>query len=47
MKERMKKSIASRIVGVQAVQPELRTNRHYEVMLAFIDWMLPEGEGIA
>jgi hypothetical protein len=24
--------------------PELRTSAHYEVVIAFIDWLLPESE---
>lgn len=27
-------------VGTQARHPELRTNRHYEVILGYIDWLI-------
>ncbi len=36
------KEMASRFVGFQARHDELRTCQHYEVMLAFIDWLLPD-----
>lgn len=39
--ERLKK-MASRFVGFDAQNRELATNQHYEVMIDFIDWMLPE-----
>ena len=31
----------AQFVGSQAQHPELRTNRHYEVVLGYIDWLLP------
>jgi len=34
--------IERKLVGFEANHPELRTSQHYEVMLAFIDWLLPE-----
>lgn len=37
------KEMAARFVGIEAKHPELRTSAHYEVVLAFIDWLLPEG----
>ncbi len=39
--ELLKKFVA-RFVGRDAVHPELRTAAHYEIILAFIDWLLPE-----
>jgi hypothetical protein len=36
------KRIASQLAGWDAKHSELRTNQHYEVLLAFIDWLLPE-----
>lgn len=41
--ERLKR-MASRFVGFDANHPELKTTAHYEVLLAFIDWLLPESE---
>jgi hypothetical protein len=41
--EILKKSVA-RFVGRNARCPELRTSAHYEALLAFIDWLLPEME---
>jgi hypothetical protein len=38
--EMLKKSVR-RLVGFDAKHPELSTNQHYEVLLAFIDWLLP------
>ena len=35
------KKYVAQFVGRDARSPELRTNRHYEVMLAFLDWLLP------
>lgn len=37
------KGMANRVVGWNASHDELRTNAHYEVMMIFIDWLLPEG----
>lgn len=37
------KEIASRFVGFYARHDELATCQHYEVMLDFIDWLLPDG----
>lgn len=31
----------AQFVGRDARRPELRTSAHYEVMLAFLDWLLP------
>ena len=31
----------AQFVGSQAQHPELRTAGHYEVILGFIDWLLP------
>lgn len=36
------KEMASRFVGFQARHDDLATCQHYEVMLAFIDWLLPD-----
>jgi len=36
------KEMASSFVGFCAQNSELATNWHYEVMLDFIDWLLPE-----
>jgi hypothetical protein len=41
--ERLKR-MASRFVGWDANHPELKTTTHYEVMVNFIDWLLPESE---
>lgn len=38
--EILKKYVAQ-FVGSQAQHPELRTNRHHEVLLGYIDWLLP------
>jgi len=38
------KKFVCRFVGKEATQPELRTSAHYEVVIAFIDWLLPESE---
>jgi hypothetical protein len=35
------KRFSSQFVGRDARSPELRTSAHYEVMLAFLDWLLP------
>jgi hypothetical protein len=39
----LKKAVRE-LVGRDAKRPELRTSAHYEVLLAFIDWLLPESE---
>lgn len=36
------KEMASRFVGFQARHDDLATCQHYEVMLGFIDWLLPD-----
>jgi hypothetical protein len=36
------KRMASQFAGWNAKHPELRTAGHYDVVLAFIDWLLPE-----
>lgn len=38
------KAQASQIVGWDAQHESLSTTTHYEVMVAFIDWLLPSGE---
>lgn len=38
------KEMASRFVGFDANHPKLKTTAHYEVMVNFIDWLLPESE---
>ena len=38
------KAQASRIVGWDAQHASLSTSTHYEVMVSFIDWLLPRGE---
>ncbi len=35
------KKYVAQFVGRDAQRPELRTSAHYEVMLAFLDWLLP------
>lgn len=37
----------ARFVGRNARRPELRTSAHYTVLMAFVDWMLPESEEAA
>lgn len=39
--ERLKK-VSAQFVGFSARRNELRTYQHYEVMLGFIDWLLPD-----
>ena len=38
------KRFVAQFVGTQAQHPELRTSAHYEVILGFIDWLLPVQE---
>ncbi len=40
--ETLKKFVTC-FVGMYATRDELRTAAHYEVILAFIDWLLPSG----
>lgn len=35
-------TIAVHIAGPDASHPQLRTARHAEVLLAFVDWLLPD-----
>lgn len=41
--ELLKRSVRN-LVGRDAKRSELRTAAHYEVLLAYIDWLLPESE---
>lgn len=41
------KKYVAQFVGRDARRPELRTSAHYVVMLAFLDWLLPEGTAVA
>lgn len=40
------KSFSLQFVGRNAERSELRTPGHYEVLLGYIDWLLPESEAV-